>query len=98
MTFDMALTVTVDVDSGELRFEAGAVGDPSAPSLIEVDGRVAVTEGVLDETDKEIVADPRVERAFRILAGPGSDPTWDWADGVAEAANDCLGRYSRKRT
>lgn len=98
MTFDMALTVTVDVDSGELRFEAGAVGDASAPTVIELDGHIAVTEGLLDETDKEIVNDPRVAEAFRLLGGAGPEPAWDWAQGVAEAANEGLKGYVARRT
>lgn len=97
MTFDMAITVAVDVDAGELRFEAGAVGDPSAPTLIQLDERVAVTEGPLDAEDKEVVSDPRVERALELLAGPGPDPEWDWPEGVAEAANEGLSGFVKRR-
>lgn len=99
MTFDIALTVRVDVETGVLRFELGAVGDPSAPTLITLDGRTAIVEGPLDEEDKEVLSDPRVERAWTLLAGEsvGGEPLWDWADGVAEAANVCLGRIVKTR-
>jgi hypothetical protein len=97
MTFDMALTVAVDVETGKLRFEAGDVGDPSAPTLIELEGHIAVTEVPLDAEGKEVVTDPRVERAFELLAGPGPDPAWDWAEGVAEAANEGLTGFVTRR-
>lgn len=99
MTFDCPLTVHVDVDSGELRFELGEPGDPSAPTLISVDGRTAIPEGPLDEEDKAVLADPRVERAWLILAGAPVEgvPPWDWAEDVAAAANVCLTRVSKRR-
>src|SRR5919106_863624 len=36
LTFDQALTVRVDVAAGELRFSVGAVGDPAAPTLVQL--------------------------------------------------------------
>jgi hypothetical protein len=99
MTFELPLTVTIDVDSGELRFELGDVTDPATPALIAVDGKVAVTEGLLDEEDKQVANDPRVVRAFALLAGPaaGGEPPWDWWHGVAEAANAGLSRLVTAR-
>lgn len=99
LTFDVALVVRIDVESGELRFELGAVGDPSAPTLIGLGGRTAIAEGPLDDEDREVLRDPRVDRAWKLLAGEtvGGEPLWDWADGVAEAANACLGRLVKRR-
>lgn len=99
MTFDLSLRVLVDVERRELRFEAGDVADPSAPTLIELDGKTAVPEGPLDEEDKEVLGDPRVERAWALLSGAPVDgePSWDWAEGVAEAANDGLARLVKTR-
>jgi hypothetical protein len=99
MTFDVPLSVRIDVESGELRFELGDVTDPSAPTLIELDGKVAVTEGLLDDEDKQVASDPRVERGFVLLAGPptGAEPAWDWWHGVADAANEGLSRLVTRR-
>ncbi len=99
MTFEVPLTVKVDVDRGVLRFELGDVIDPAAPTLIAVDEKVAVTEGLLDEEDKVVANDPRVERAFALLAGSaaGGEPPWDWWHGLAEAANEALAAVAKHR-
>ena len=99
MTFDVPLTVEIDVERGELRFELGEVTEPAAPTLIAVDGKIALTEGLLDEEDKEVASDPRVERAFALLAGStaGAEPPWDWWHGVTEAANEALSRLVTTR-
>lgn len=99
MAFDVPLTVAVDVQSGELRFELGDVVEPSAPTVVELEGRVAVTEGLLDLEDKQLLDDARVERAFALLAGETHDgePPWDWSEGVADAANASLARLVKQR-
>jgi len=97
LTFDQALTVRVDVDTGELRFEAGAVADPSAPTLVQLphDGATAIPGGALDAEDKRVLNDPRVARAYELVTR-GADAEgaarWDWSEDVAEAANECLSR------
>ena len=99
LTFEQALTVSVDVESGEIRFEAGDVGDPSAPQLVHLpaEGKTAIPGGPLDAEDKAVLNDPRVVRAFELLAGGGDGArAWDWSDGVAEAANECLGRLVKR--
>jgi hypothetical protein len=87
LTFDQALTVRVDVATGELRFEAGVVTDLSVPTLVRLPAEeaTAIPEGPLDEEDKRVLNDPRVERALALLAD--SD---DWVEEVAEAANESL--------
>jgi hypothetical protein len=96
LTFDQALTVRVDVAAGELRFSVGAVGDPSAPTLVQLpaEGVTAIPGGPLDAEDKRVLNDARVARAYELLAGGGANGAggWDWSRQVAEAANECLSR------
>ncbi len=99
LTFEQALTVRVDVESGEVRFEAGAIGDPTAPHLVHLpaEDKTAIPGGPLDAEDKAVLNDPRVVRAFELLAGGGDgDRAWDWSDGVADAENACLERLVKR--
>jgi hypothetical protein len=101
LTFDQALVVRVDVTTRELRFQLGEVADPSAPHVVHLpaEGRTAIPEGLLDEEDKLVLRDPRVVRAYELLAS-GSDRdgegAWTWSEGVADAANECLARLVKR--
>ena len=98
LTFEQALTVRVDVESREVRFQTGEVGDPASPQLVHLpaEGKTAIPGGPLDPEDKAVLNDPRVVRAFELLAGGGGARAWDWSEGVAEAANECLGRLVKR--
>ena len=99
LAFEQALSVRVNIDSGEVRFEVGAVGDPTAPHLVHLpaEDKTAIPGGPLDAEDKAVLNDPRVVRAFELLAvGGDGDRAWDWSEGVAEAANECLGRLVKR--